>query len=120
MTLKKKFMIIFIIISAIVAILLSMNYSNSKVLEKDWDLYNNEASKRLILIGDLKSQVGYGGIIHQFKNYVIRGQQKQVDKINKLYGNFQKTMKSYKSIASLRQGISTLCGLGIPKPDLKT
>jgi len=70
-------------------------------LNKNWNLYKNEASKRLELVTQLKSQVGYGGIIHQFKNYVIRGQQKQVDKVNKLYNDFVTTINQYKKLKSL-------------------
>ncbi len=70
-------------------------------MNKNWNLYKNEASKRLELVTQLKSQVGYGGIIHQFKNYVIRGQQKQVDKVNKLYNDFVTTINQYKKLKSL-------------------
>ena len=100
-TIKKKILIAFSIVGLIITILLVLNYSNTQVLNNNWNLYKNEASKRLELVADLKSQVGYGGIIHQFKNYVIRGQQKQVDKVNKLYNDFTSTLKEYRKLDNL-------------------
>jgi len=101
MTIKNKIVVVFSVISIIVSILLGMNYTNSQNLNKNWELYNKEGSVRLVLISDIKGQVGYGGIIHQFKNYVIRGQQKQLDKIEKLYSEFKNTVSKYKSLKTL-------------------
>jgi methyl-accepting chemotaxis protein len=101
LTIKQKIIIAFSIVSIMVAIVLALNYSNTKILSKNWDLYNNQAEKRLVLLDTIKSEVGYGGIIHQFKNYIIRGQQKQVDKINKLYNEFKNTINEYKQLDNL-------------------
>ena len=101
MTIKKRVSLIFIVVCVLVSTILIINYSNTQVLNKNWELYNQEASERLYLISELKGEVGYGGIIHQFKNYVIRGQQKQVDKINKLYTKFQSHISEYKKLKTL-------------------
>ncbi len=37
------------------------------------------ANQHTTLINKLKGQMGYGGMIHRFKNYVMRGQQKDFD-----------------------------------------
>ncbi len=48
----------------------------------NWDRYHNEAVFRLRQLGEIKSQFGYGGFIHNFKNFVLRGQQKYIDRFN--------------------------------------
>ncbi len=42
--------------------------------------YHEEVVFRLKQLADIKSQFGYGEFIHNFKNYVLRGQQKYVDR----------------------------------------
>jgi len=42
--------------------------------------YHDEVVYRLKQLAEIKSQFGYGGFIHNFKNYVLRGQQKYVDR----------------------------------------
>jgi len=44
----------------------------------------NKAIKNDLLNG-LQILIGYGGLIHNFKNYVIRGQQLSIDKFDNLY-----------------------------------
>lgn len=41
------------------------------------------ASDRFELVTKMQVQIGYGGIIHNFKNYVLRGQQKHLNRLNK-------------------------------------
>ena len=95
MELKKKFLLIFLVIGVVLSIISGVIYNNSLTLDKQWESYNKNITKRLILISDLKGHIGYGGIIHQFKNYVVRGQQKQINNVNKHYEAFRNTIREY-------------------------
>lgn len=48
--------------------------------EAQWHGYQTEVAKRQSLLSEMKSQFGYGGAIHNFKNYVLRGAQKYADR----------------------------------------
>ena len=37
-----------------------------------WDSYNNGSAKKTRIISDLRDAFGFGGLIHDFKNTVIR------------------------------------------------
>ena len=60
MKLKNKFLYIFLVIGTAISILSSVVYLNSLTLDKQWESYNKNITKRLILISDLKGHIGYG------------------------------------------------------------
>ena len=49
------------------------------------------------LIGELESNFGYGGAIHNFKNYVLRGQKKYIDRFR------EKSMAALSAIEAYRK-----------------
>lgn len=72
------------ITAAVIIVFAAISLFNSiRGANVTWDNYHNEAVFRLRQLGEIKSQFGYGGFIHNFKNYVLRGQQKYVDRFNK-------------------------------------
>jgi methyl-accepting chemotaxis protein len=58
-------------------------------------------SVKAILISRMKNTVGYGGLIHSFKNYVIRGKEKYAKNVDKNYKTLLKLIQEYKN-----QGVS--------------
>jgi methyl-accepting chemotaxis protein len=56
----------------------------------------NSSNKRAI-VSKMKALVGYGGFIHNFKNYVIRGMDKYEVKVNKQYQQLLALIKQYQS-----------------------
>ena len=53
------------------------------------------------IMSDIKKYVGYGGLIHNFKNYVIRGNQKYAIKVNKQYKEVMSLIGQYKSLENI-------------------
>lgn len=49
----------------------SLVYDFSKI-DQAWIEYQEQVSNKKHLISELKSKIGYGGMIHNFKNYVLR------------------------------------------------
>jgi len=74
----------------------------SKVKNK-WDEYQAEVAMRSSLIAELKTEFGYGGAIHNFKNYVIRSSQKYADRSHAKLKRLIELIAKYKSI----EGIGT-------------
>ena len=81
MTLKKKTLVITVV--GLAAIVLSgiAQYWAKQEINRAWETYTAEAEFREELLADIKGQFGYGGIIHNFKNYVLRGQPKFLDRL---------------------------------------
>jgi hemerythrin len=50
------------------------------------------------LVAKLQAHVGYGGLIHQFKNYVLRGDQHYIDDFKNKYPKTKAILKQYKNI----------------------
>ncbi len=57
-----------------------------------------ESYKKKLIISQLKEAVGYGGFIHNFKNYVIRGKNKYSDRIAEKYKKIVKLINEYKNL----------------------
>jgi len=46
------------------------------VINDTWELYQTDLSEKARLEGALHRAIGYGGVIHEFKNYILRGEDK--------------------------------------------
>jgi len=53
---------------------------------------------KLALLAELSSEAGYGGIIHNFKNYVLRNNAKYKPRIEKNYSNILAIVDRYKAL----------------------
>ena len=59
------------------------------------------SNKKKILISQMKETVGYGGLIHNFKNYVIRGKSKYANRIEKNYRDLMGLINRYKQLPNV-------------------
>ncbi len=59
------------------------------------------ANSKYKLVSNMKDIIGYGGLIHNFKNYVIRGKVKHFDKVNIFYSKLLTTLNEYKNIKNV-------------------
>lgn len=58
---------------------------------------------RAELINEINYVVGYGGLIHQFKNYILRGTEKYPVKFNEQYARFMEFSDRYKEMPNLSE-----------------
>ena len=66
------------------------------------------SSKKHEIVDDMKNAVGYGGLIHNFKNYVIRGTSKYEDRVKNQYTQLLEDIKRYKNIGNVSSEESAL------------
>ncbi len=59
------------------------------------------ATKKQALVGKMKEFVGYGGLIHNFKNYVLRGTPKYQQKVQKQYKELIKLVNAYNALNNI-------------------
>ena len=86
---------------AMMLILVVNNYSTLSPVEKEFDNYVNLAVERNKLLIKMKTSIGYGGSIHLFKNYVLRGQDKFVGRFVKTYEEIGQSIAAYRNIGDL-------------------
>jgi len=53
------------------------------------------------IISEIKQNAGYGGLIHSFKNYVLRGEQKYADNFNNKYKNIKSLLQEYNNLSTV-------------------
>ena len=69
-------------------------------LQKIRDILIHSNNKK-VLVSKMKEEVGYGGLIHNFKNYVIRGDKKYSNRIEQNYQDLLKLIQNYKSLPNV-------------------
>ncbi len=70
-------------------------------VQNSWNHYKKEVVKRQSLLLIIKSDFGYGGFIHNFKNYVLRGHEKYINRFNKNKINLQAGIKKYYNLKDI-------------------
>lgn len=68
---------------------------------QSWNLYQDQVASRQVMLMDIKAQFGYGGMIHNFKNYVLRGDDKYTSRIEKNYQALLNDINKYQQLSSL-------------------
>lgn len=82
-------------------------YYHKTLVGKDVDTVNNiravllNSAKKHEIISSMKELVGYGGLIHNFKNYVIRGTKKYEKKVRSQYMTLLEEIEAYKNIGNI-------------------
>ena len=69
--------------------------------------YLDTAAQRQQLLMAIKSDMGFGGGIHNFKNYVLRGKEKYYQRIQKYFGDTLSTIKRYRQLSDLNADEAT-------------
>lgn len=64
-------------------------------IEASWSGYADDAEKKGVWISSIRGYLGYGGIIHNFKNYVLRGDEIYRERVVTQLAQFQAVMQSY-------------------------
>lgn len=74
----------------------------ARQLSGDWAALQSVA-QRQSLLSDMKSALGYGGAIHDFKNYVLRQESRYIDGGNEAFSEFQTAVQVYRSLPELAE-----------------
>jgi len=102
---KSSIKINFLVLTTIsIVIFMSLGiytFSKTQEVKNSWGNYTNDVSSRLVYISDIKDSFGYGGGIHLFKNYVLRGNNKYIGKFDKKFQQLQQTIIAYKKLTSV-------------------
>lgn len=100
-TFKQKLIFMISIILLLISISSVYIYRSVTQVAQNWESYQTQVAVRQQLLMNIKANFGYGGMIHNFKNYVLRGKAKYLPKIDKNYHALQADLTSYNLLNGL-------------------
>ena len=72
--------------------------SNTYEIDSLWDGFQTSHSHKARALNALYSEIGYGGMIHNFKNYLIRHQPENADAVKSSLGGAKAAIALYRSL----------------------
>ncbi|MEH0019320.1 MAG: methyl-accepting chemotaxis protein [Desulfobacter sp.] len=99
MTAKKKTFLLSILVLILISLISITQFSALQRVASVWESHLEEAVVRQRLLSTIESQFGYGGFIHNFKNHVLRGQAKFVDRFEKNRSTMMKAIAELNALA---------------------
>ena len=69
----------------------------SKIVGHNTGLSNKTSATKTELVESIRSGFGYGGMIHQFKNYVLRQDAPRIEKVHKAMDKIKVAIESYRA-----------------------
>lgn len=99
--LKVTLIILFLFLTAIGATTFYYFYQQNKSFQKEMASINNSIVEREKYLFNLKKDMGYGGFIHDFKNYVIRRDQNLLNRAREKTSKTLETIKSYSKVKDI-------------------
>ena len=79
-------------------ILLAFTIQNVRSIEEGWYTYQSDRSEKARLESVLRASIGYGGMIHEFKNYVLRYEEFRMDRVQADIGAARAVIGQYRSL----------------------
>lgn len=67
-------------------------------IEASWDAYAGGAERKGALISEIRGYLGYGGIIHNFKNYVLRQDAAYLERTRGQIAAFRAALAAFRSL----------------------
>ncbi|MDP6833499.1 MAG: hypothetical protein QF512_21280, partial [Alphaproteobacteria bacterium] len=80
------------VVGALIAI------KNISTVQDTWDTFELGRPEKLRILGALRKEIGYGGMIHQFKNYVLRQDAARIGAINSKLSGVSAAISRYRAL----------------------
>ena len=79
------------------------SYMANESVAKRWQSFNRDHLKKLQAIEEFNVSVGYGGMIHCLKNYILRGDESYLDRFDAAVVTARASLAYYRGSASLQR-----------------
>lgn len=73
-------------------------YKDFQDIETAWTRVSENHEQRIGFIGELRSELGYGGFIHDFKNGVLRGDSAKIDEAEQALDRLHDVIAGYRQL----------------------
>ncbi len=105
--LSVQFYGVFAVIMGVLLLMAAMLYNSVTPIGKEWQDYQQDVAQRQVLLMEIKANLGYGGVIHNFKNYVLRGQAKYLQRLDRNFAALDSALERYRGLPDLSSAEST-------------
>nr|WP_255554947.1 methyl-accepting chemotaxis protein [Moritella sp. 24] len=99
--LKAKLSILTLFIAFILIAGALVQYASVNKIDTTWDNYQANVAERSSLIKHMTASLGYGGIIHQFKNYVLRQDDRYREQFIQSYTTLLDQINRYQALPNI-------------------
>jgi methyl-accepting chemotaxis protein len=89
------------ILTVLIMLSLNMIQENANSFSNSWSNYLNQVASRQIILQDIKTNFGYGGAIHNFKNFLIRNQERYRIRSENQLQDILSSVEYYRAIPGL-------------------
>jgi len=100
-SIKAKLYGLLVVVIGILLISSIMTYRAITPIQHEWDFYLDNVAKRQGLLMDIKAQFGFGGTIHNFKNYVLRGKPKYYERLDSNFSKLNQAINTYLTLSGI-------------------
>lgn len=76
-----------------------------EAMGQDWSLYQQTNAQKVLILGQIKTVIGFEGVIHHFKNYILRGHRQQA-------------LAAHHKLLELRIAVTAFRNLGLSAKEL--
>jgi len=98
MTIKKKLLFLSVGLIVMLSVTGSLQYLSIMSVGEQWKQYQESALSRRVHLTEIKTQFGYGGFIHNFKNHVLRGTKKYSDRFRENKERMDNAFAAYSAL----------------------
>ncbi|WP_432473985.1 methyl-accepting chemotaxis protein [Amphritea sp. HPY] len=102
--LKQRFLMLIVIVLIAFAAVFSLQVFMLDKQKNSWQELKNQAMARQELLLRMRSEFGYGALIHNFKNYVLRGDEKYRLRVVNNHLNLSSIVNNYSQLGNLTVG----------------
>jgi signal transduction histidine kinase/CheY-like chemotaxis protein/HPt (histidine-containing phosphotransfer) domain-containing protein len=96
----RLFVLGLIVLGASVMISSTNIIQNISKTETAWDIFKDSQSEKARALNSLRSELGFGGMIHQFKNFILRGGEERKHLVNFKLGGAKSAISNYQSLVT--------------------
>jgi methyl-accepting chemotaxis protein len=89
---------IIVTIITVISLITLSNVSDVKKLGNNWTSYKHTTAIKSELIIEIQGNLGFGGMIHQFKNYILRQDKEVADKVERYIKSINTSLSKYVSL----------------------
>lgn len=75
----------------------------SNDVKTKWDIYDQNIKTKLLIISKIKSQIGYGGTIHAYKNYLLTNDEQYRSAFDESFKRFEQLKTAYLKLQSTKE-----------------
>jgi diguanylate cyclase (GGDEF)-like protein/PAS domain S-box-containing protein len=102
-SLGRKLIMALLATAMVIAVSTAVTYSYTSKSMRDWEAFQSNEEIKKSAIKDMTISLGYGGMIHSFKNYVLRGEHTYAERFHGACQESLEAISKYKGAENLLQ-----------------